>query len=72
MLKVRERLSLGDVHEQMSSELKMIPKEEREKLMKDADFTYYYTTWGRSGNEGKLVLTLEKTQNHEKVCIVYT
>ncbi len=37
--KIRERLSLGDVDEQLSSELKMLPKEEREKIMKQANFT---------------------------------
>ena len=36
--KIRKQLSLGDSEEQMADELKVLPAEEREKLMKTANF----------------------------------
>lgn len=36
---VREMLSMGDSKVQLGNEMKMLPKNERESLMKDAQFT---------------------------------
>ncbi len=36
---IRKRLSLGDCDDQMTDELKVLPREEREALMKAANFT---------------------------------
>ena len=37
--KIRHQLSLGDVTSQFNNEIKMLPSEEREKIMKEANFS---------------------------------
>ena len=39
MSRIREQFSLGDSKEQMACELKVLRREERESLMKEAGFT---------------------------------
>lgn len=39
MIDLRKQLSLGDCDSELTDELKVIPKEEREQLMKAANFT---------------------------------
>ena len=37
--KIRHQISLGDDNAQFTDEIKMLPSEEREKLMKEANFS---------------------------------
>ena len=39
--KVRQALSVGDVTQQMADETRLLPKEERNELMKEANFNVY-------------------------------
>ncbi len=39
--RVRNRLSRGDVSQQLAEEMKMLPREERRKLMREAKFAVH-------------------------------
>ena len=47
ILQVRKVLSLGDESEQMADEIKLIPKAERNELMKQASFNIQVPPEGR-------------------------
>lgn len=63
--KIRHRISLGDVSSQMSTELRMLPSEERYQLMKEANF--HITIPPEQGLAMKSVFTMAETQDNEEV-----
>ena len=41
MSRIRDELSKGDIQQQMADEMKLLPRDERDTLMKEAKFNIY-------------------------------